>query len=132
MHIALGAFLDVEGAFDRTSFDITKRAGESHVIEAAVCRCICGMLESRDIGATLSGETLGATVARGCLQGGVLPLLLWSLVIDDLLWELNNNGYYTVGYADDIAILNNGEFSQTVSEVLQATLCTVQITHSRS
>jgi hypothetical protein len=60
----------------------------------------------------------GATMARGCLQGGVLSLLLWSLVMDDLVWGLNNNGYYTVGYADDTAILINGKFLQTVSEVL--------------
>jgi hypothetical protein len=52
--------------------------------------------------------------------------LLWSLVVDDLLWELNSNGYHTVGYADDIAILINGKFSHTVSEVLQTALCTVQ------
>jgi hypothetical protein len=44
--------------------------------------------------------------------------LLWSLVVDDLLRGLNNNGYYTVGYAGDIAILINGKFPQTVSEVL--------------
>jgi hypothetical protein len=66
------------------------------------------------------------TAARWCLQGGVLSPLLWSLVIDDLLWGLINNGYYTVGYADDIAILINGKFPQTVSEVLQTALCTVQ------
>jgi hypothetical protein len=46
--------------------------------------------------------------------------------VDDLLWGLNNNGYYTVGYADDIAILINGKFTQTVSEVLQTALGTVQ------
>jgi hypothetical protein len=68
------------------------------------------MLESRNISATLSGETLGAIAARCCPQGGVLSPLLWSLVVDDLLWGLNNNGYYTVGYADDIAILVNGIF----------------------
>jgi hypothetical protein len=84
------------------------------------------MLESRNISATLSGDTLRATAARGCPQGGVLSPLLWSLVVDDLLWGLNNNGYYTVGYADDIAILINGKFPQTVSEVLQTALCTVQ------
>jgi hypothetical protein len=40
--------------------------------------------------------------------------------MDDRLWGLNNNGYYTVGYADDIAaILINGKFHQTVSGVLQ-------------
>jgi hypothetical protein len=30
--IALGAFLDIEGAFDRTSFDIIKQAAEKHGI----------------------------------------------------------------------------------------------------
>jgi hypothetical protein len=124
--IALGAFLDIEGAFDRTLFDIITKAAERHGIEPPVCRWICAMLESRNISATLSGETLGATTSRGCLQRGVLSPLLWSLVEDDLLWGLNNNGYYTVGYADDIAILINEKFPQTVSEVLQTALHTVQ------
>jgi hypothetical protein len=54
------------------------------------------MLESRNISATLSGETLGAFAARGCPQEGVLSPLLWSLVVDDLISGLNSNGYYTV------------------------------------
>jgi hypothetical protein len=69
---------------------------------------------------------LKASTARGCPQGGVLSPLLWSSVVDELIWELNDGGYYTVGYADDIAILINGKFPQTVSEVLQTALCTVQ------
>jgi hypothetical protein len=84
------------------------------------------MLESRNIVTTLSGETLRASTAKGCLQGGVLSPLLRSLIVDELLWELNDDDYYTVGYADDIAILINGKFLQTVSEVLQTALCTVQ------
>jgi hypothetical protein len=56
----------------------------------------------------------------------VLSPLLWSLVVDELTWELNDGVYYTVGYADDIAILINGKFPQTASEVLQTALCTVQ------
>jgi hypothetical protein len=83
------------------------------------------MLDRRNINAILSGETLRASAARGCPQGGVLSPLLWSLVVDDLLWELNSNGHYTVVYADDIAILINGEFPYTVSVVLQTALCTV-------
>jgi hypothetical protein len=59
--IALGAFLDIEGAFDRTSFDMIKQAAGKHGIEPAICRWIRAMLESRTIIATLSGETL-----RGC------------------------------------------------------------------
>jgi hypothetical protein len=84
------------------------------------------MLESRNIRATLSGETLGVAAAKVCLQGGVLSPLLWSLLMDDLLWGLSYRGYYTLGYADDIAILINGKFPQTVSEVLQTALHTVQ------
>jgi hypothetical protein len=49
---------------------------------------------SRNIVTTLSGETLRASMARGCPQGGV-PLL-WSLVVDELIWELNDGDYYTV------------------------------------
>jgi hypothetical protein len=78
------------------------------------------------LSATLSGETLRGSAARGCPQGGVLSPLLWSLVVDDIIWELNSNGYYTVGYADDTAILINEKFPYTVSKVLQTALCTVQ------
>jgi hypothetical protein len=74
----------------------------------------------------MSGETLKASAARGCPQGWVLSPLLWSLVVDDLLWELNIIGYHTVGYAVDIAILINGKLSHTVSEELQSALCTVE------
>jgi hypothetical protein len=35
--IALGAFLDIEGAFDRTSFDMIKQAAERHGTEPAIC-----------------------------------------------------------------------------------------------
>lgn len=65
---AIEAFLDVEGAFDRTSLDTRtiKQAAERHGIEPTICRWICAMLERRNIGATLSGETLGASVVRGC------------------------------------------------------------------
>jgi hypothetical protein len=84
------------------------------------------MLDRRNINAILSGETLTASVARGYRQGGVLSPVLWSLVVDILLWELNSNVHYTVGYADYITILINEKFPYTVSEVLQTAPCTVK------
>jgi hypothetical protein len=95
--IALGAFLDIEGTFDRTSFHTIIQAAGRHGIEPAICRWFCAMMENRNISATLSGETQRVSAAKGCLQRGVLPPLLWSLVMDDLIWGLNNNGYCTVG-----------------------------------
>jgi hypothetical protein len=44
--IALGAFLDIGGAFDRTSFDTIKQAAEKHDIEPAARRWICAMSEA--------------------------------------------------------------------------------------
>jgi hypothetical protein len=39
--ITLGAFLDTEGAFDRTSFDIIQQAAERHGTDPTICRWIC-------------------------------------------------------------------------------------------
>jgi hypothetical protein len=77
------------------------------------------VLESWNVTTTLSGESVRASTAIGYPQRWVLSPLLWSLVVDELLWELNDDDYYTVGYVDDIAIIINGNFPQTVSEVLK-------------
>jgi hypothetical protein len=69
--ITLGAFLDIEGAFDRTSFDTIKHAAERHGIEPAICRWICAMLKSRNISATLAGETLRASTGKGAFTSSV-------------------------------------------------------------
>jgi hypothetical protein len=37
-NITVGVFLDIEGAFDGTSFDIVIQAAEKHCIEPAICR----------------------------------------------------------------------------------------------
>jgi hypothetical protein len=84
------------------------------------------MLGNRKIIATLAAETLEGSVARGCPQGGILSPLLWSLVVDKLVEGLKENGYNTLGYADDIAILDSGKFPYTVSELLQEALSMVQ------
>jgi hypothetical protein len=76
------------------------------------------LLESKNIITNLSGGTLMVSMARGSLQGSVLLPLLWSLAVDELLWELNDKGYYTVQYIDNIAILINGKFLWTLSKVL--------------
>jgi hypothetical protein len=70
--VTLAAFLDIEGAFDSTSFDIITKAAKWHGLGDMICCWISSMLGSRKITATLAGETLEGSVARGCPQGGVL------------------------------------------------------------
>jgi len=46
--------------------------------------------------------------------------------VDELIRGLSENGCYTLGYADDIAILIFGTFLHTNSELLQEALSVVQ------
>jgi hypothetical protein len=65
--IALGAFLDIEGAFDNTSFQaIVEGAGE-HGIERTCCRWIGSMLDSRLVHMSVmgSGLTVKVVVSHG-------------------------------------------------------------------
>jgi hypothetical protein len=57
-----GAFLHIEGAFDRSSLD-----DERHGVKPTICGWICFMQESRNIITTMSGETLRRFMARGCV-----------------------------------------------------------------
>jgi hypothetical protein len=84
------------------------------------------MLGGRKITAIFAGENLEWSVALGCLQGGVLLPLLCSLIADTLIGGLNENGCNRLGYADDIAILVNRKFPNTISGLFQEALNIVQ------
>jgi len=123
--IVLGAFLDIEGAFDNTSFNAITTAAREHGLEETCCRWVKSMLESRLIHTSLMGSSLTARVIGGCPQGGVLSPLLWNLVVDRLLAVTNDIGFSTFGYADDIVIIVQGKFVNTVREFMQEALSLV-------
>jgi hypothetical protein len=84
-------------------------------------------LEGRLAMATLGGLPRSVRVSRGCPQRGVLSPLLWCLVVNDLLSRVNEGGVYTQGYAGDICLLAVGKFPNTVSELIQWALPTVEL-----
>jgi hypothetical protein len=120
--IVLGAFLDIEGTFNSTSFNVMVEAARGCGLEETCCRWIRSMLESRLVHAFLTGSSLTARVAGGCPQGGVLSPLLWNLVVDELLAGINDQGFCAMGYADDIVIIVQGKFTHTVRELMQPAL----------
>ncbi|KAJ4450579.1 hypothetical protein ANN_28739 [Periplaneta americana] len=124
--IAIGAFLDVEGAFDKTSCEVILTAFQEHNVPPLICKWIHYMLKSRQITMSLVGETLRVSVAGGCPRGGVLLPLLWDLVVDALFRELNKAGYLAIGYADDIAVIVKGKFPTTVIDMLQVALKNIE------
>lgn len=121
----LGTFVDIEGAFDKTKFIKIKDALHRHGVCTTLITWIDNMLQNRII-LLVEGAAQKAIVAKGCPQGGVISPLLWNMVVNDLISTLNKNHYYTVGYADDLAILISGKFVNTICELTNAALKIVE------
>jgi hypothetical protein len=83
---------------------------------------ILELFECRIVTAQLGEEKKAVKIARGCLQGGVLSLLLWSLVIDILLTNINNQGYEVIGFVDDLVIMVRGKDQSLISDHLKSAL----------
>ena len=70
--ISLGAFLDIEGTFDNTSFKTIFTAARERGLKKTCCRWNEFMLRGRLVHTSLMGSSITAKVIKGCPQGGVL------------------------------------------------------------
>jgi hypothetical protein len=101
--IAFGAFLDTEGTFNNTCYDIMCDALVRHGSEYTIVRWIRATLEGRVAVRTLNDISLRFAIFRGCLQGVVLSPLIWCLVINYLITRLSGSGVFIQGYTDDMS-----------------------------
>jgi hypothetical protein len=124
--VCLAVFLDVEGAFDNTSYAAVRSAASSHLIPEYLITWIERLLSDRILTSSLGSTVLQVSPVKGCPQGGVLSPLLWNLVADGLLRALDNAHFLTIGYADDYVILIKGKFVSTVYNVMQSALRIVE------
>jgi ribonuclease HI len=102
---ALAVFMDIQGAFDNTKFDVICNALVEKGVDLKTGSWIKTMLENRKVHSSLGTATLIFKVLCGCPQGGVLSPLLWCMVVDSLLRQLNMSGIYAQGYADDATVV---------------------------
>ncbi|XP_036146028.1 uncharacterized protein LOC118646684 [Monomorium pharaonis] len=117
----VGTFLDIEGAFNNTPHEVVCEEATRRGVPERTVDWIRGML-GRQVTASLGTVKVSGWVKRGCPQGGVLSPLLWCLVADRLLRTLNERSFFTLGYADDLAILIRGPFLETLLELTQRAL----------
>jgi len=78
------------------------------------------LLISRMVTATLGTSTQTRLVNRGTPQGGVLLPVLWNIAVNKLLRILEGGGCKVVAYADDVAIIFNGKYPQTLCDLMTA------------
>ncbi|CAD7085101.1 unnamed protein product [Hermetia illucens] len=102
----MGMFVDIEGAFDCAPFQKLCDAARAHGVDDALIKWIHAMLTQRLLCAEVGVDRYLTTEAtKGCPQGGVFSPLLWSMLIDSLLCELQNLSIHAQAYADDVAVL---------------------------
>ena len=61
----------------------------------------------------------GRNVNRGTAQEGVIFPFLWVTVVNDLLKLMEFNGYNIIAYADDVAIILQGKYTQTLCDLME-------------
>jgi len=110
----LAAFLDLEGAFN----NVTPTAIIGALTELGIERPIMG-LTSRIVYSTMGSAHSTRTVSRGTPQGCVLSPLLWVIVFHKLLSLLEEAGTKVVAYADNVVIVLQGKFSQTLCNLME-------------
>src|SRR5271154_3583522 len=121
--MALGIFLDIEGAFSHANFKAIKEALRRENVEPYLIKWIGRMLADRTVTAEIDNTKLCKEVQRGCPQGGVLSPLLWNLVILELLQKLHDlSSTYKQAYADDVGMLEIGMDAPTVRSLGQRAL----------
>jgi hypothetical protein len=81
----LGVFLDIDGAFDNASFGSIDAASSEHGVVLTLHRWINAMLRSQSVQVEIRGSSVRVLVNRECPQGGLLPPLLWIMMVDGLL-----------------------------------------------
>lgn len=108
MHIkkikSITVFIDIEGAFDNTGYDVIMKEAKNKGVKDWIVNWIESMLKSRRIKAQGNESSIEYNPTRGCPQGGCLSPLLWCLVVDDLINKLEKEGLHVIAYADDLAI----------------------------
>lgn len=80
---ALGCFIDIDGAFNNVIFVAVAKACRAHGINETIIGWI--MLRSRIVFSYIGLIKISVSVSKGCLQGGILPPLIYCLVKDSLL-----------------------------------------------
>lgn len=118
----LGAFLDIEGAFNNVKTEAIYDRLRGLGIDTGLCDWIKSMLRTRIVNSSICEFNTRKRVMRGTPQGGVLSPLLWLVVVDEILGKLEKDGFKVIAYADDIVVLVPGKFISTVSERLELAL----------
>ena len=115
----LAIFLDVSAAFDTLSPEAAIQAMKDRKIDEDITSWYADFLTNRFCTVNMKGIERERKLKIGCPQGGVLSVLLWNLVFDDLLNRYAKGRVKIVGFADDGALLIHGKTLPILYRLMQ-------------
>jgi ribonuclease HI len=130
--VALAVFIDIEGAFDNTSYEEISRAATEMRINEISLRWIKAMLKNREVKSRVGESKIGIKPTRGCPQGGCLSPILWCMVVNSLIIELTANGCHVTAYADDLALVVTAKNAKMACDLMNNKLKIVESWCARS
>lgn len=122
----MAVFIDIVGAFNCTPYHAIAEGARRHGISESIIRWLKMLLTKRLVLSEQDFGKITGQVTDGCPQGGVLSPKLWCLAVDGLLEDLITAGFETVGYSDDIVIMNRGVDVLSLSERMRVALDIVE------
>lgn len=118
--------MDIEGAFDSALSIAITQAMIRHEIPETLVDWTENKLAGRNLIVFHGYKNVECTPGRGCPQGGRLSPLMWRLLVNDLLEDLQKESLHSYDYADDIAIVVSGHILTTLRDLMDNAL---KITH---
>ena len=104
----LVVFMDIQGAFDNVQAVPGIQAMRDRDIPGWLCTWYQQYITNRKVISDYAGMKKTRFINKGAPQGGCISPVFWNIVIDELLQDLNKGNAMTVGFADDGAILLQG------------------------
>ena len=124
--VTLACFIDIEGAFNRTPTEVIIGALARFGVSELITKWIRRILTNRSVRTVRGEATAEGRANRGCPQGGILSPLLWSLAVDDLLYELEDSGVTVSAYADDVVFMVSNKDMGMAERIVQRALHTLE------
>jgi ribonuclease HI len=121
--IAIGVFLDIQGAFDNVKTESIIEGMKAKNIDRKIISWYGSYLQNRTVQIEYKGCKAERSLIKGTPQGGVLSPLMWNLAFESLLALFKDDDPVKInGYADDAALICAGEDSRQIHMYIQRTL----------
>ena len=124
----MGAFLDIQGAFDSLVPDKAIEAMERKGFPPWFLSWYDKFLKDRTASATYKGAKVMRYLSKGTPQGDVLSTLIWNILYDPMLYKINTEtACKATGFADDGSIIQIGpDLTVIRDQIQQAVNCAVK------